>query len=112
MAKQSQWGQWFEEKVFKPLEDKKMPVMEHLHEFQRRLTRAVVVMALVFVGTFFYADTLVTWLRVPLQNYFILDSWEWVPSDLPKIPWYFSPRLKPRDHKLPNFPQPIGSGEH
>ncbi len=89
MAKQSQWGQWFEEKVFKPLEDKKMPVMEHLHEFQRRLTRAVVVMALVFVGTFFYADTLVTWLRVPLQNYFILDSWEWVPSDLPKIPLVF-----------------------
>jgi sec-independent protein translocase protein TatC len=46
-------------------------------------------MALVFVGTFFYADTLVTWLRVPLQNYFILDSWEWVPSDLPKIPLVF-----------------------
>ena len=89
MAKQSQWGQWFEEKVFKPLEDKKMPVMEHLHEFQHRLTRAVVVMALVFVGTFFYADTLVTWLRVPLQNYFILDSWEWVPSDLTKIPLVF-----------------------
>ncbi len=89
MAKQSQMGQWFEEKVFKPLEDKKMPVMEHLHEFQQRLTRAVVVMALVFVGTFFYADELVTWLRVPLQNYFILDSWEWVPSDLPKIPLVF-----------------------
>ncbi|MDH5587265.1 MAG: twin-arginine translocase subunit TatC, partial [Nitrospirota bacterium] len=52
-------------------------------------TRAVVVMALVFVGTFFYADTLVTWLRVPLQNFFILDSWEWVPSDLPKIPLVF-----------------------
>ena len=89
MAKQSQMGQWFEEKIFKPLEDKKMPVMEHLHEFQHRLTRAVVVMALVFVGTFFYADALVTWLRVPLQNYFILDSWEWVPSDLPKIPLVF-----------------------
>jgi len=89
MAKQSQMGQWFEEKVFKPLEDKKMPVMEHLHEFQHRLTRAVVVMALVFVGTFFYADALVTWLRVPLQNYFVLDAWEWVPSDLPKIPLVF-----------------------
>ncbi len=89
MAKQSQMGQWFEEKVFKPLEDKKMPVMEHLHEFQHRLTRAVVVMAWVFVGTFFYADTLVTWLRVPLQNYFVLGTWEWVPSDLPKIPLVF-----------------------
>jgi sec-independent protein translocase protein TatC len=89
MAEQSRWGRWFEEKVFKPLEDKKMPVMEHLFEFQRRLTRSVVVMALVFVGTFFYADVLVSWLRVPLQNYFILDTFEWVPSDLPKIPFVF-----------------------
>ena len=89
MAKQSKMGSWFEEKVFKPLEDKKMPVMEHLQEFQWRLTRAVIVMACVFVGTFFYADTLVGWLRIPLQNYFILDSWEWMPSDLPKIPFVF-----------------------
>ncbi|MCA9499717.1 MAG: twin-arginine translocase subunit TatC [Nitrospira sp.] len=89
MAKQSKIGSWFEEKVFKPLEDKKMPVMEHLQEFQWRLTRAVIVMACVFVGTFFYADTLVSWLRIPLQNYFILDSWEWMPSDLPKIPFVF-----------------------
>ncbi len=89
MANQSKWGTWFEEKIFKPLEDKKMPVMQHLHEFQARLTRAVVVMGCVFVGTFFYADTLVTWLRIPLQNYFILDSWQWVPSDLPKIPFVF-----------------------
>lgn len=89
MAKQSKIGSWFEEKVFKPLEDKKMPVMEHLQEFQWRLTRAVIVMACVFIGTFFYADTLVSWLRIPLQNYFILDSWEWMPSDLPKIPFVF-----------------------
>jgi len=89
MAKQSKMGSWFEEKIFKPLEDKKMPVMEHLQEFQWRLTRSVIVMACVFVGTFFYADTLVTWLRIPLQNYFILDSWEWMPSDLPKIPFVF-----------------------
>lgn len=89
MADQSRWGKWFEEKVFKPLEDKKMPVMEHLFEFQKRLTRSVVVMALVFVGTFFYADLLVSWLRIPLQNYFIPNSWEWVPSDLPKIPFVF-----------------------
>ena len=89
MAIQSRWGKWFEEKVFKPLEDKKMPVMEHLFEFQKRLTRSVVVMALVFVGTFFYADLLVAWLRIPLQNYFIPNSWEWVPSDLPKIPFVF-----------------------
>ena len=89
MPKQSELGRWFEEKVFKPLEDKKMPVMEHLYEFQWRLTRAVIVVAGIFVVTFFYADTLVSWLRIPLQNYFILNSWEWVPSDLPKIPFVF-----------------------
>ena len=65
MADQSKWGKWFEEKVFKPLEDKKMPVMEHLHEFQARLTRAVVIMACVFVGTFFYAYPLISQ-RFPL----------------------------------------------
>jgi len=71
------------------LEDKKMPVMEHLYELQWRLTRAVLVMACFFIGTFFYADTLVHWLRVPLQNYFAPDAMEWVPSDLPKIPFVF-----------------------
>ncbi len=89
MAEQSKMGRWFEDKVFKPLEDKKMPVMEHLFEFQERLTRAVIAMGIVFVGTFVYADSIVMWLRVPLQNYFILDSFEWVPSDLPKIPFVF-----------------------
>ena len=89
MAEQSQISQWLNDKVFKPLEDKKMPVMEHLHELQWRLTRAVLVMACLFIGTFFYADTLVNWLRIPLQNYFIPDSFEWVPSDLPKIPFVF-----------------------
>lgn len=63
--------QWLQDSVFKPLEDKKMPVMEHLVEFQVRLTRAVIVTAVVFVGTFFYADALVKWLRVPLQNMFV-----------------------------------------
>lgn len=89
MAEQSRLKQWFQDSVFKPLEDKKMPVMEHLHEFQVRLTKVVIVVALFFVGTFFYADTLVQWLRVPLQNYFIIDSLEWVPTDLPKIPFVF-----------------------
>jgi sec-independent protein translocase protein TatC len=48
-----------------------MPVMEHLVELQVRLTRAVIVTAIIFVGTFFYADTLVKWIRVPLQNMFV-----------------------------------------
>ncbi|GJL55451.1 MAG: Sec-independent protein translocase protein TatC [Nitrospirales bacterium] len=87
--KRSQMFEWLEEKVFKPLEDKKMPIMEHLHELQWRLTRTVIVMAGIFVVTFFYADTLVNWIRVPLQNYFIPGSLEWIPSDLPKIPFVF-----------------------
>ena len=89
MAKESGWSKWFDDKVFKPLEDKKMPIMEHLHELQIRLTRTVIVIAFAFIGTFFYADALVYWLKVPLQNYFIPGSFEWVPSDLPKIPFVF-----------------------
>lgn len=89
MPQQSGWTTWLDEKIFKPLEDKKMPIMEHLHELQIRLTRAVIVIACAFIGTFFYADTLVYWLKVPLQNYFIPDAFEWIPSDLPKIPFVF-----------------------
>jgi len=82
-------NRWLQDTIFKPLEDKKMPVMEHLVEFQVRLTRAVIVTAVVFVGTFFYADTLVKWLRVPLQNMFVPGSLSWVPTDLPAIPFVF-----------------------
>jgi sec-independent protein translocase protein TatC len=80
---------WLQDSVFKPLEDKKMPVMEHLVELQVRLTRAVIVIGLIFVGTFFYADTLVHWLRVPLQNMFVPDELRWLPTDLPTIPFVF-----------------------
>ena len=66
-----------------------MPIMEHFHEFQARLTKVVIVVALFFVGTFFYADTLVQWLRVPLQNMFVPGTLEWIPTDLPKIPFVF-----------------------
>jgi sec-independent protein translocase protein TatC len=82
-------NQWLQDTIFKPLEDKKMPVMEHLVELQVRLTRAVIITALVFVGTFFYADTLVQWLRIPLQNMFVLGSLSWVPTDLPTVPFVF-----------------------
>ena len=87
--KKFRFNKWLQDSVFKPFEDKKMPVMEHLHEFQGRLTKIVVVVALLFVGTFFYADTLVQWLRVPLQNSFTIASLEWNPTDLPKIPFVF-----------------------
>ena len=82
-------NQWLQDTIFKPLEDKKMPVMEHLVELQVRLTRAVIITAVVFVGTFFYADTLVKWLRIPLQNMFMPGSLSWVPTDLPTVPFVF-----------------------
>jgi sec-independent protein translocase protein TatC len=81
--------EWLQDTIFKPLEDKKMPVMEHLVELQVRLTRAVIVTAIVFVGTFFYADLLVQWIRVPLQNMFVPGSLTWVPTDLPTVPFVF-----------------------
>ena len=80
---------WLQDKVFTPLEDKKMPVMEHLVELQVRLTRAVIVVGLVFVATFFYADALVQWLRVPLQNMFVPGELRWIPTDLPTVPFVF-----------------------
>lgn len=82
-------NRWLQDSVFKPLEDKKMPVMEHLVELQVRLTRAVIVTALVFVATFFYADTLVKWLRIPLQNMFVPSTLSWEPTDLPMVPFVF-----------------------
>ncbi|MFQ5991928.1 MAG: twin-arginine translocase subunit TatC [Nitrospiraceae bacterium] len=88
----SQWNKvktWFQDSVLTPLEDRKMPVMEHLVELQVRLTRTVIVIGLVFIGCFFYADTLVKWLRVPLQNMFVPGSLEWVPTELPLVPFVF-----------------------
>ena len=82
-------NQWLQDSVFKPLEDKKMPVMEHLVEFQVRLTRAVIALAVVFMGTFLYADALVKWLRVPLQNMFVPSQLTWEPTDLPTVPFVF-----------------------
>src|SRR5207249_9578517 len=89
MADWSRFKRWLQDSVFAPLEDKKMPVMEHLIELQVRLTRAVIIIGVVFVGTFFYADTLVQWLRVPLQNMFIPGKLAWVPTDLPLILFVF-----------------------
>lgn len=84
-----EFRKWLQDSVFTPLEDKKMPVMEHLVELQVRLTRAVLIIGVVFIGTFFIADTLVQWLRIPLQNMFVPGSLQWVPTDLPTIPFVF-----------------------
>ena len=89
MADWNDFQKWLQDSVFTPLEDRKMPVMEHLVELQARLTRVVLVVAVVFVGTFFYADALVQWLRVPLQNAFIPGKLQWVPTDLPVVPLVF-----------------------
>ena len=89
MADWNDFQKWLQDSVFTPLEDRKMPVMEHLVELQVRLTRTVLVVAAVFVGTFFYADALVQWLRVPLQNAFIPGRLQWVPTDLPVVPFVF-----------------------
>jgi sec-independent protein translocase protein TatC len=89
MADWNDFQRWLQDSVFTPLEDRKMPVMEHLVELQVRLTRAVLILAAVFVGTFFYADALVQWLRVPLQNAFIPGKLQWVPTDLPVVPFVF-----------------------
>ncbi len=89
MSDRGQFTQWLQDTIFTPLEDKKMPVMEHLVELQVRLTRTVIVVGIVFVGTFFFADKLVQWLRVPLQNAFIPGRLEWVPTDLPTVPFVF-----------------------
>lgn len=89
MSERGQFTQWLQDTIFTPLEDKKMPVMEHLVELQVRLTRAVIIVGVLFVGTFFFADQLVQWLRVPLQNAFIPGRLEWVPTDLPAIPFVF-----------------------
>jgi len=83
------FNRWLQDSVFQPLEDKKMPVMEHLVELQVRLTRAVIVTAIVFVVTFFYADALVKWLRIPLQNMFVPSTLSWEPTDLPTVPFVF-----------------------
>jgi sec-independent protein translocase protein TatC len=83
------FNQWLQKSIFKPLEDKKMPVMEHLVELQVRVTRAVIVTGLFFVATFFYADTLVKWLRIPLQNMFVPSTLSWEPTDLPTVPFVF-----------------------
>jgi sec-independent protein translocase protein TatC len=41
------------------------------------------------VATFFYADTLVKWLRIPLQNMFVPSTLSWEPTDLPTVPFVF-----------------------
>ena len=59
------------ERVFAPLEDPKMPLAQHLEELRVRLTRAVVVLAIVFAASFYFSVQVMDWVRIPLQNAFV-----------------------------------------
>ena len=60
-----------QDRVFAPLEDPKMPLMQHLEEFRVRLTRAVIVLAIVFALCFYFSIQIMDIVRVPLQNAFV-----------------------------------------
>jgi len=58
-------------KIFSPMEDPKMPLAAHLEELRVRLTRAVIVLAIVFVTSFYFSEAIMTLVRIPLENAFI-----------------------------------------
>ena len=60
-----------QKRVFAPLEDPKMPLTEHLEELRVRLTRSVIVLAIVFAASFYYSVQVMDWVRIPLQNAFV-----------------------------------------
>jgi sec-independent protein translocase protein TatC len=107
-----------QDKVFAPLEDPKMPLTQHLEELRVRLTRAVVVLAIIFSVSFYFSVQVMDVVRIPLQNGFVfvkfsdkytldgilkggnlsqLMTWlgtgqlvmKWEPTDLQKIPFVF-----------------------
>jgi len=108
----------FQERVFAPLEDPKMPLTQHLEELRVRLTRAVVVLAIVFSVSFYFSVQVMDWVRILLQNAFVfvkfsdeytldgilksghpgrLVAWlgtgqlvlKWEPTPLQKVPFVF-----------------------
>jgi len=107
-----------QDRVFAPLEDPKMPLTEHLEELRVRLTRAIVVLAIVFAVSFYFSVQVMDWVRIPLQNAFVfvkfsdqytldgilksgnlgqLVTWlstgqlvmKWEPTALQKVPFVF-----------------------
>jgi sec-independent protein translocase protein TatC len=60
-----------QDRVFTPLEDPKMPLTQHLEELRVRLTRAVVILAIVFAASFYFSVQVMDWVRIPLQNAFV-----------------------------------------
>ena len=60
-----------QDRVFTPLEDPKMPLTQHLEELRVRLTRGVVILAIVFSVSFYFSVQVMDWVRIPLQNAFV-----------------------------------------
>lgn len=60
-----------QDRVFTPLEDPKMPLTQHLEELRVRLTRAVVILAIVFAASFYFSVQIMDLVRIPLQNAFV-----------------------------------------
>src|SRR5436309_1547911 len=107
-----------QERVFSPMEDPKMPLAQHLEELRVRLTRAVVILAIVFACSFYFSVQIMDVVRIPLQNAFVfvkfsdkytldgivksgnlsqLVTWlstgqlvmKWEPTSLQKVPFVF-----------------------
>src|SRR5207247_8077556 len=60
-----------QDRVFAPMEDPKMPLAQHLEELRVRLTRAVVILAIVFACSFYFSVQIMDVVRIPLQNAFV-----------------------------------------
>jgi sec-independent protein translocase protein TatC len=107
-----------QDRVFAPMEDPKMPLAQHLEELRVRLTRAVVILAIVFACSFYFSVQIMDVVRIPLQNAFVfvkfsdkytldgivksgnlgqLVTWlstgqlvmKWEPTSLQKVPFVF-----------------------
>src|SRR5947209_8300982 len=107
-----------QDQVFAPMEDPKMPLAQHLEELRVRLTRAVVILAIVFACSFYFSVQIMDVVRIPLQNAFVfvkfsdkytldgivksgnlgqLVTWlstgqlvmKWEPTSLQKVPFVF-----------------------
>src|SRR2546426_9756742 len=107
-----------QDRVFTPMEDPKMPLAQHLEELRVRLTRAVVILAIVFACSFYFSVQIMDVVRIPLQNAFVfvkfsdkytldgivksgnlgqLVTWlstgqvvmKWEPTSLQKVPFVF-----------------------
>ncbi len=75
--------------MFPAIDDKRMPLLLHLTELRTRLVRAAIIMSIVFLGAFYFAPTLMTWVQAPLYSYFSPSKMTWVPSGLSDITFIF-----------------------